>query len=235
MKKLNVVIFLIVFQLITNCYLITCAKNRSKTEEPKSQKTKPPRRVNNSRRIAYCDDQVNAIARDEKRDSQWDSLRGSITDKQFRCPYKNSRFGREGNCRSYYNCTDDRPCLGLCSPEELFDVRSGQCVLESGKGGTKLATCYQEEFINCTKSSGVYRNDRQCDRYFKCKSGRSYLIYCLDGEKFDVQVQRCLPEAAAVCKKIENVLNEEIVNFSLIKNLTNYLVDVSNASATLMR
>lgn len=214
--------------MITNCHLKS-SRNGSLSDELKSEETKGPRRVNNSRRIAYCDDQVNAIAQDEERDSQWDSLRGSITDKQFQCPYKNGRYGRVGNCRSYYNCTADRPCLGLCSPDELFDVRSGKCVLESSQDG-KSATCYQEESITCAKPSGVYRNDRQCDRYFKCKKGQSYLIYCLNGEKFDLQVQRCVPEAAAVCDQVTQVLNEGVANSSLFANVVDYLVDASNAT-----
>ena len=220
---LSLTALLLPLQTVCDQPLTTANSLRSRHDkQPRAanlEKEREPRKAGNSRRISYCNDQAQVIAGDEERDSQWDSLRGSVPVSQFRCPYKSGRYGRRGNCHSYYQCTEDKACLGLCPPAEVFDVRSGQCVPEGGGAGGNgnSSTCYQEEPFSCPKKSGVFRHERRCDRFFKCRYGLSYVVYCRSEEKFDIEVQRCVPQGAAVC---EEVIEEQlgVVSNSLSAN-----------------
>lgn len=154
----------------------------------------------------------------------------SKLDPNFICPLREGRFPRSKDCRSFHRCNDGVAKLVLCPPYTLYDVRLRACFFSS------YATCFVDEPFTCPTANGSFRND-QCDRYFLCRGGVSFLRHCPYLSKFDTSVKRCVIAMYANCDDLvtkNDTSTPTTIPISITFGLTTTLRSTNSSSTTVL-
>ncbi|XP_052256484.1 uncharacterized protein LOC127861844 [Dreissena polymorpha] len=98
----------------------------------------------------------------------------------------------DGNCKTYWECTPKGPKPFCCRDGFRYDATTKDCVVDVA--GTcnhvcpiKIDACMQ------LGQSSEFLNDGNCRTYWNCEDRRPHPVCCPDGQGYDIQANRCVP------------------------------------------
>ncbi|CAH1793388.1 unnamed protein product [Owenia fusiformis] len=123
------------------------------------------------------------------------------------------------NCHKYFQCFDNKLFNYNCGPEFVFDPRIQTCSYPSTVEGCAPETSIsdqdgsQDQFI--CKTDGYFANPDDCNRFYRCVSGRVYQLSCTNGLFFNERSNSCDYPRNVDCKtkpaNTHTVQQEDIV------------------------
>lgn len=100
----------------------------------------------------------------------------------------------DGNCRTYWTCSNGQSRPACCAKYHSFDPSTGQCVSNIGCD----TVCPLINDATCG-GTGVRLNnfpDGNCRTHWDCENGHPHPVCCPDGQGFDVFKLQCVPDTS---------------------------------------
>ncbi|XP_024227276.2 uncharacterized protein LOC105681602 [Bombus impatiens] len=99
------------------------------------------------------------------------------------------------DCRKYCKCENGNSKIEICPNKQFYDRETHKC-----EWPENLRNVSCEPFPCWLNSTGTNIPHKcHCDKYYRCRNGMKYLVFCKDGKYFDYEQERCVDSAEAHC------------------------------------